>query len=70
MKPAAYMTVNGTLFKEAPPAPMELTPLYCLKNVTNDKILELYEKYIETQYLNESNIVGFVKAIIEEYTND
>lgn len=28
MKPVAYMSKNGTLFKELPPQPMDLIPLY------------------------------------------
>jgi hypothetical protein len=41
----AYMSENGVLFKEMPPNPMfELTPLYKLRELTDEEITEEIEK--------------------------
>ena len=42
MKPTAYMTKSGILFKNAPDAPLELTPLYEMpKPLSDEEIKEL-----------------------------
>jgi hypothetical protein len=43
MKPVAYISEGGILFKESPPDSMiKLTPLYtALKDLTDDEILEV-----------------------------
>ena len=42
MKPAAYRTKSGLLFKNAPDAPLELTPLYEMpKPLSDEEIKEL-----------------------------
>jgi hypothetical protein len=69
MKPIAYITPNGILYKELPPdAILELTPLYKeLKNLTDAQILEV-AKNIEP--LNGSTMeqafIYFARAILKE----
>ena len=46
MKPVAYMTKSGVLFKNAPDAPLELTPLYEMpKPLSDEEINEIYLKH-------------------------
>ena len=41
MKPAAWISKGGALFKELPPAPMDLEPLYLVKELTDEEIHDL-----------------------------
>lgn len=69
MKPVAYITPNGILYKELPPdAILQLTPLYKeLKHLTDAKILEVANKI---EPLNGSTMeqafIYFARAILEE----
>ena len=36
------------------------------KELTDEEIMVLYEKYIETQYASESNVLGFGRAILRK----
>ena len=44
------------------------TPLYThpAKTLTDEEILVLYEEFIETQYVSESNVLGFGRAILRK----
>jgi hypothetical protein len=44
------------------------TPLYThpAKALTDEEILVLYEEFIETQYVSESNVLGFGRAILRK----
>ena len=43
MKPVAYISEGGILFKESPPDSMiKLTPLYAMRELTDREIMELY----------------------------
>jgi hypothetical protein len=37
-----------------------------LKELTDEEIMQLYEKFIETQYASESNVLGFGRAILRK----
>ena len=43
-------------------------PLYThlAKTLTDEEIMVLYEEYIETQYVSESNVLGFGRAILRK----
>lgn len=50
MKPTAYISEHGVLFKELPPNPMfELTPLYTMRELTEDEIKEIYDQYFDLE---------------------
>ena len=36
------------------------------KELTDEEILVLYEEFIETQYVSESNVLGFGRAILRK----
>jgi len=43
MKPVAYISPNGILYKELPPDSMlELTPLYAMRELTDEKIRDIF----------------------------
>ena len=44
-KPVAYISKNGVLFKELPPEPMDLEPLYLVKELTDEEIDMLVHEY-------------------------
>lgn len=58
MKPVAYISKNGVLFKEEPPAPMDLEPLYVAPKPLT---LELIDKIHEQG--NPLNYFEFARAI-------
>ena len=39
--PTAWISKSGVLFKELPPAPMDLEPLYLVKELTDEEIQDL-----------------------------
>jgi len=69
MKPVAYITPNGILYKELPPdAILELTPLYKeLKNLTDAQILEVAKKIKPINGSTmEQAFIYFARAILKE----
>ena len=71
MKPVAYMSKNGILFKEEPPAPMDLMPLYSkldedfeewkpfLKHLMEHKLLKDENEQLKNQIKHlESQVYG------------
>jgi hypothetical protein len=54
MKPSAYISPNGILYKELPPdSLLKLTPLYTLDDLTKNK--EIYESFfVKTTNIKES----------------
>ena len=61
MKPSAYISEGGILFKESPPDSMiKLTPLYTgLKNLTDEEIIS---EWIG----NDRNYYNFARAILRK----
>jgi hypothetical protein len=48
MNPIAYISPNGILYKELPPdSVLELTPLYAMRELTDDEIKEVYDQYFD-----------------------
>jgi len=37
-----------------------------MRELTDEEIMVLYEEYIETQYVSESNVLGFGRAILKK----
>jgi hypothetical protein len=37
-----------------------------MRELTDEEILVLYEEFIETQYVSESNVLGFGRAILRK----
>ena len=37
-----------------------------VKELTDEEIMLLYEEFIETQYVSESNVLGFARAILRK----
>ena len=69
MKPVAYISEGGILFKESPPDSMiKLTPLYAMRELTNEEIDELANKYLyvlnDIPYAND--IKDFSRAILQK----
>jgi len=64
----AYMSENGVLFKEMPPNPMfELTPLYKLRELTDEEIEELASFiFTEDQTYQYSDVYKFAKALLQK----
>ena len=72
MKPAAYRTKSGLLFKNAPDAPLELTPLYEMpKPLSDEEIHELANEHLRTQNQDGAKVVlgleDFARAIEERH---
>jgi hypothetical protein len=48
MNPIAYISPNGILYKKLPPdSVLELTPLYAMRELTDDEIKEVYDQYFD-----------------------
>ncbi len=73
MKPKAYMTKSGVLFKNEPDAPLELTPLYEMpKPLSDEEIVELVKDHFVGAMklgivLTNDNVLGFARAIEERH---
>jgi hypothetical protein len=66
MKPTAYITKSGVLFKNAPDAPLELTPLYEMpKPLTHGEILNMYLDF--TNGNRDLDVFEFARAIEERH---
>jgi hypothetical protein len=61
MKPVAYISPNGILYKELPPDSMlELTPLYAMRELTDREIMELY------CMTSDNDPLDFARAILKK----
>ena len=68
--PTAWISKSGVLFKELPPAPMNLEPLYLVKELTDDEIHELANEHLRTQNQDGAKVVlgleDFARAILRK----
>lgn len=66
----AYMSEEGVLFKELPPNPMfKLTPLYKLRELTEDEIKEVADSVChawEKNGVGELYMTDFARAILRK----
>jgi hypothetical protein len=64
MKPVAYISPNGILYKELPPDSMlELTPLYAMHKLTNEEISNIRDEYLSPKHCD---IYSFARAILKK----
>ena len=64
MKPFAYISKDGVLFKELPPSPwFELTPLYMMRELSYEEISDIRDKYLAPK---DCNIYTFARAILQK----
>lgn len=62
MKPYAYISKDGVLFKDLPPTPwLELTPLYAMRELTDEEITEVWK-----EHYGDVNIMTFARAILRK----
>lgn len=65
MKPFAYISKDGVLFKELPPSPwFELTPLYAMHELTDEEIL-LVSKTVPID-ADTYDLQEFARAILKK----
>jgi hypothetical protein len=61
MKPSAYISDGGILFKQSPPDSMiKLTPLYAIRELTDREIMELY------CLTSDNDPLDFARAILKK----
>ena len=64
MKPSAYISDGGILFKESPPDSMiKLTPLYAMRELTDDEIQEIGKPFLGYVTFDE---LDFARAILRK----
>jgi hypothetical protein len=64
MKPIAYISPNGILYKELPPdSLLELTPLYAMHELTNEEISDIRDKHLAPK---DCDIYTFARAILKK----
>lgn len=64
MKPFAYISDQGVLFKELPPSPwFNLTPLYKMHELTDEEIIS---EWIG----NDRNYYNFARAILKKASEE
>ena len=64
MKPFAYISKDGVLFKELPPSPwLELTPLYAMRELTDEEIQEIGKPFLGHVTFDE---LDFARAILRK----
>ena len=70
MKPSAYISDGGILFKESPPdSLLKLTPLYAMRELTEDEIKEVADSVCHAWKKNgvgEIYMTDFARAIIKK----
>jgi hypothetical protein len=70
MKPSAYISDGGILFKESPPDSMiKLTPLYAICELTEDEIKEVADSVCHAWKKNgvgEIYMTDFARAILKK----
>jgi hypothetical protein len=63
MKPIAYISDDGVIFRELPPSPwFKLTPLYRMRELTYEEISDIRDKYLAPK---DCDIYKFAKAILK-----
>jgi len=63
MKPFAYISDQGVLFKELPPSHwFNLTPLYMMRELTNEEISDIRDTHLAPKYCD---IYTFARAILK-----
>jgi hypothetical protein len=63
MKPFAYISDQGVLFKELPPSPwLKLTPLYRMRELSYEEISDIRDKHLSPK---DCDIYTFAKAILK-----
>jgi hypothetical protein len=66
MKPFAYISDQGVLFKELPPSPwFNLTPLYAMRELSYEEISDIRDKHLAPK---DCDIYTFARAILKEAT--
>ena len=64
MKPFAYISKDGVLFKELPPSPwFELTPLYAMRELTDEEIKDVQKQFYTTITHHDKD---FARAILQK----
>jgi len=64
MKPSAYISDGGILFKESPPDSMiKLTPLYAMRELTDAEIQEIGKPFLGYVTFDE---LDFARAILQK----
>ena len=70
MKPSAYISDGGILFKQSPPDSMiKLTPLYAMRELTEDEIKEVADSVCHAWKKNgvgEIYMTDFARAILKK----
>ena len=68
MKPIAYVSKNGVLFKELPPEPIDLKPLYDHSLDLTDEEIKFEAKYFCNDWYNQNpeRLFLFAKAILRK----
>ena len=68
MKPSAYISDGGILFKESPPdSILKLNPLYAIRELTDEEINEVFKSIYghNNSYIN-SSLFKFTRAILRK----
>jgi hypothetical protein len=64
MKPSAYISDGGILFKESPPDSMiKLTPLYAMRELTDEEIEDVQKQFYTTITHHDKD---FARAILRK----
>ncbi len=64
MKPVAYISDGGVIFKESPPNSMiELTPLYAMRELTDREIASVCKEHLAPK---NCDIYTFARAILQK----
>jgi len=68
MKPVAYISPNGILYKELPPDSMlELTPLYAMRELTDREIASICKEHLAPK---NCDIYTFARAILQKASEE
>ena len=68
MKPVAYISESGILFKELPPDSMiKLTPLYAMRELTDREIASVCKEHLAPK---NCDIYTFARAILKKASEE
>jgi len=76
MKPVAYISDGGVIFKESPSdSILKLTPLYAMRELTDEEMLEVYKKLFNKknefkENLKRSSYFDFARAILQKASEE
>ena len=63
MKPVAYISDDGVIFKESPPDSMiKLTPLYAMRELSDKEIASVCKEHLAPR---NCDIYSFARAILQ-----